>query len=121
MANRNAKLTPKMVERKWKKGQSGNPKGRPPRKTLESYVTDLLYQKTGPKGSERERIEVLALVIVDELVNRRNANFLKPILERLWPQATNVNVNGTVSTQALPPLSAKAAAELKARIEAERF
>ena len=44
----------------WKKGQSGNPKGQPPRKRIEQMFQDFLYDVARSKdGQERERLEVL--------------------------------------------------------------
>ena len=50
----NSALTGKKQDSRWKKGQSGNPKGRPPGKTLKEYTRERLATMT-----DEERIKFL--------------------------------------------------------------
>lgn len=86
---------PAMRDKMWKPGESGNPKGPPPRRTLEAIVQQLLDERIGSGEDAMTRREALGTVIIDEMLNRRNSPIIKELLARLWPAAQDVNVNAS--------------------------
>jgi len=64
----------------WKPGQSGNPKGRPKRKTLSEAVYEVLMEEFPNTG--KTNLEMLARVIVKEAMKGKFP-FAKEILDRL--------------------------------------
>lgn len=93
--NASPRNIPAMREKMWKPGQSGNPKGPPPRRSLEAIVQQLLDEQIGIGADTMTRREALATVIIDEMINRRNSPIIKELLSRLWPAAQDVNVNAS--------------------------
>lgn len=69
------------VEKKWKPGQSGNPKGRPKKKTLSEEIQGLLDDTMKGAGGMTHR-EALARVIIKEAL-RGKFQFTKEIYERM--------------------------------------
>ena len=85
---------PAMAEKMWKPGQSGNPAGRKPGKTIEMIVLEMLDHKIKTDdGDKISRMEALAAIILDEVINRRNPQLIKQILDRIWPAGVDVNFN----------------------------
>lgn len=82
---------PAMREKQWKPGQSGNPKGRPPMRSLESCVTELLRQEIDDTG--KQRIEIVAARLVKQLFDGDHAT-LKVMLDRLWPAENRHTISG---------------------------
>jgi len=81
------------VDNKWKPGQSGNPGGRPKKRTLADEVIKTLEAHiAGADGVDR--LEVLARVVVQEAIEKRNTAVLKLLMDRLWPASTKVEVIG---------------------------
>lgn len=93
--NNDPKNIPAMRERMWKKGQSGNPKGGPPRVSLEAIVERMLDEKIGRGKDAITRREALATVLVDEMINRRNVPMIRDVLQRIWPTVQKVDFNAT--------------------------
>ena len=85
----NPKDHPKMRAAMWKKGQSGNPKGRPKRPTFEALVATILDEHI--PGSDVTKREALARVFVDAML-KRNAPMIREFLERSWPKTTRLEV-----------------------------
>jgi len=67
---------------RWKKGQSGNPKGLNGRPRFEAVVAKILDEKI--PGSDVTKREAVARVFVDALL-RRNGQLIKEYLAREWP------------------------------------
>ena len=94
--------------RPWKKGQSGNPKGRPKKAV---YVTTLLKEALGkvPKGEVQER--TAAQLVVEALLRecfKGNVAAIKEVLDR---------AEGKL---ALPPVSAAIQGEVTLRVVEDR-
>lgn len=89
----------KMRDRMWKKGQSGNPKGPPKRKSLEAIIEEMLDETIGRGRDAITRRDALATVVIDEIINKRNVSMIKDVLQRLWPivQKVDVNAKGQVT------------------------
>ena len=64
-------------------GQSGNPKGRPKKRTLAEDVCAILAEF--PAGGEIDKQEGLARIWIDEILRNRNFRALKALIDRLYP------------------------------------
>lgn len=84
-ASASPKNIPAMAENIWQPGESGNPKGRPPRVSLESVVESLMDETIGKGADQVTRREALGAIIVDELM-RRDSKMMKAYLDRVWPE-----------------------------------
>lgn len=73
---------PQLKEYRFKKGQSGNPAGRPKRMSFEAMVEHVLDEQI-PGGGVSKR-EALARVFVDTMLHR-NASMIREFLMREWP------------------------------------
>ncbi len=82
------KLPPQLEANKWKPGQSGNPKGRPKRKSLEEVLREYLAKvlETDKEGNEVTRLDAMAKVVFSEGVTKRNAKVMIALMDRLWPK-----------------------------------
>jgi len=67
---------------RWKKGQTGNPNGRPGRLRFETIVARVLDEKI--PGSDTTKREALAKVFVDAMLHR-NGQMIREYLAREWP------------------------------------
>ena len=61
-------FSPEFVARKWKKGQSGNPAGRPKRKSLETIMRDILEEiVTTDEGQTASKMEIQARLWISQV------------------------------------------------------
>lgn len=87
---------PAMRAKMWAPGQSGNPAGPPPRRSLESIVGEMLQERIGSGPDSMTRMEALGVVIVNELLKTKmNTPLMKEFLSREWPVVQKVDVNAT--------------------------
>lgn len=82
------KLPPQLEANKWKPGQSGNPAGRPKRKSLEEVLRQYLsgVLEIDKEGIETTRLDLMAKVIFSEGITKRNAKVMIALMDRLWPK-----------------------------------
>ncbi len=74
----------------WKKGQTGNPNGRPGKVRFEAIVAKILDEKI--PGSDTTKREALALVFVDAML-KRNGQMIREYLAREWPAIQKLEVD----------------------------
>ena len=81
---------------RWKKGQSGNPKGMNGRPRFESVVAKILDEKI--PGADVTKREAVARVFVNALL-KSNGQLIKEFLAREWPavQKHEVDLPGVES------------------------
>lgn len=84
-----------MRERMFKPGQSGNPKGRQKGRTLEEEVRKLLDAKLSTGADAPTRLEALAAILLEEVMQKRNTALIRATLDRLWPAGLDVNLHAT--------------------------
>lgn len=84
------KLPPGFVAQQWKPGQSGNPKGRPKRPSMETLVAQILDERL--PNSDQTKRELLARVFVDEML-KRNGRMIREYLAREWPIHHQITVS----------------------------
>lgn len=97
---------------KWKKGQSGNPKGRPPVKRIEKLFQDFLYEVARSKdGQERQRMEVILHRLFANAANGDH-KAIQTLLDRAFgkPKQEVAMVNGEGETFKVEPTTAEEAA-----------
>ena len=78
--------------RPWKKGQSGNPGGRPKGKSFEALVREKMQKKLD--GLQETRIERLAEMFVEDLVTSRGEKDFDLWMRRVWPEVKHQAVSG---------------------------
>jgi len=71
---------------------SGNPKGRPKQKSFEQLVREKMNKKI--KGIEETRIERLAEMFVNDLVNSRGDKDFDLWIKRAWPEVRHQALSG---------------------------
>lgn len=77
----------------WKPGQSGNPAGRPKRKTLIEEIASVLEEQIEIGGRVVTKQEALARVLVTEML-KGNPRALEAYLSRVAPQLKRVEIVG---------------------------
>jgi hypothetical protein len=84
----------------WKPGQSGNPKGRPKKKTVEESIRDILGEEVnGPDGEPIKKLEVLCRVVIDKAIRDRDIATIGLLFKRLWPEVNRHEVSGSISVE----------------------
>ena len=82
----------------WKPGQSGNPKGRPKKKTVEESIRDILGEEiNGPDGEPIKKLDVLCRVVIDKAIRDRDIATIGLLFKRLWPEVNKHELSGTVN------------------------
>ena len=90
----------------WRPGQSGNPAGRPKKKSFLEVLRDVLQEDLqiteGPlAGKSIPKLEMVARILVDELL-KRNTRLITEFLDREWPKTHHLSLtsdDGTVSVE----------------------
>jgi len=78
---------PQLKPHRWQKGmKSPNPKGRPPRKSFEEEVRDLLA------AGDNFCLKMLARSLVDEATINASGNAMRILSERLWPVVKELSI-----------------------------
>ena len=72
---------PEFLNNQWKPGQSGNPKGRPKKKSISEELHDLMEDLRKRKNKNMTTREALAEVIIEQALAGR-FTFMKEILDR---------------------------------------
>ena len=99
----------------WPKGVSGNPKGRPKRKSIETLVEDELDAFVGSSGLQGR--EALAKLIVSQLLSKKNKDVLALYLKRAWPEISRHEVSADVEMRAEIDVAAEELRRLLERTE----
>ena len=111
------KLPPQLEANKWKPGQSGNPKGRPKRKSLEEVLREFLAGviETDKDGNEVTRLDAMAKVVFSEGVTKRNAKVMIALMDRLWPKpiVLKTDPGEPIEVAVRPDLSKRTKKELR--------
>jgi hypothetical protein len=79
-------------EHRWKKGQSGNPKGRPPKKSFQELVEKALDSEIKKAGIVKR--ELLAQLFVDRLLRQKNKEDFTHYIKRAWPEVAKHEISG---------------------------
>ena len=82
---------PKMRAKMWKKGQSGNPEGRPPKRRFEDVVAEVLEEQI--PGTDVTKFETLARVFVTAML-KGDRSLIREFLAREYPVKKQVEVTG---------------------------
>lgn len=82
----------------WKKGESGNPKGRPKgsKNSFESIVRRKLDEPVPGKDDGTTKLDVLAEIFVSQLLNKKNREAFAHYIEREWPKVSKHEVAADV-------------------------
>ena len=78
----------------WKKGESGNPKGRPKKRRLEDEVYDLLQKPVDESG--QTGLDVMASRIVEHIVAGKDTGLTREMLKRIWPEIKHHELSADV-------------------------
>jgi len=83
----------------WPKGVSGNPKGRPKRKSFETLVEEELDRQV-PGASSMIGREALARLFVSQLLSKRNKEAFSHYIKRAWPEVSRHEISADVEMNA---------------------
>lgn len=76
----------------WKKGQTGNPKGRPKKRSFQELVESALDEEISKMGIIKR--ELLAKLYVDRLLKQKNKEDFSHYIKRVWPEVSKHEVAG---------------------------
>ena len=83
---------------RFKPGQSGNPAGKKPGKTLEESIRDILGQEVeGPDGEAVSKMQILSRVVMDKAIRDRVIATISLLAKRLWPEVKQHELSGSVN------------------------
>jgi hypothetical protein len=86
----------------WKKGESGNPVGRPPRPSLEALIEEVLDEPVSGTGYSHR--EVLARAFVSQCV-KGHPRALALLFERAWPKPIQIEAKVEADVTGVAPYS----------------
>ena len=105
----------------FKKGQSGNPRGRPPgSKNLTTLLNDALNEPVTITENGRRRKITKREAVIKQLVNKSasaDARSLKILLDLMLNLEARARSSGAASAPAVGPDDEEVLAQLKARLE----
>lgn len=84
------KFSDAFLQSQFKPGKSGNPNGRPKRRTMDEAMAHLLDQPIPGGDADSTRVDYIAGIILDECVQKRNPTMLKELLSRIWPVTSRI-------------------------------
>ena len=106
----------------FKKGQSGNPRGRPPgSKNLTTLLNDALNETVTVTENGRRRKITKREAVIKQLVNKSasaEARSLKILLDLMLNLEARARSSAAPTTPAIGPSDEEVLAQLKARLEA---
>lgn len=105
----------------WKKGQSGNPKGRPKKADCLTTLMREELEKVDPKDKEKRTHKELVVIATIELAKEGNSTALKEVWERMdgkVKEKLEINQDSTNAILLAKTLSRKELEELNERLEA---
>lgn len=101
-----------LAKYRWKKGSSGNPKGRPPRKNFTEMFYDKLQEKLNPVRAKElsERfggdfsdatfMEAMVEAMVEHTIDTLDLEFFREIGDRLSPKPRRVELEAEIDVTA---------------------
>jgi hypothetical protein len=90
MSGGNGECPDQLKEYRFKKGESGNPAGRPKRPSFETLVAQVLDEEL--PGKDCSKREALARVFVNTML-AQNASMIREFLAREWPAVSKHEVD----------------------------
>lgn len=92
------KNIPAMAAGMFQPGKSGNPNGRPARKSMEQIVEEQLDKVAGQDehGNDITKRELLGMKFIDMMLHGNSTAMVKEYLERKWPKIRRVEMEATL-------------------------
>ena len=105
-------------EYRWKKGQSGNPNGRPKKKSFRELVEKELDSEIKKLGIDKR--EMVAVLFVDRLLKQKSKEDFTHFIKRVWPEISKHEVRGDVDLTHEMSQAAEELEELLKQIEEKK-